>query len=73
MAQGRWLAGFHEAGKKFTKDHPEIASKFDSWDTIHGGVQKKALTPPDIPETEKTFGLLHGDFHRGNYHLTKDA
>jgi len=29
----------------------------------------KALKPPTLEATEETFGLVHGDFHDGNFLL----
>jgi len=57
----------------FSKQHPELAAKFPEWDNDRSW-QGKELTPPkDFEKNELNYGLIHADFHQGNFHIYKTA
>jgi hypothetical protein len=53
--------------QNYAKAFPEEFMKFSSWDTIQDGFFADKMTPLDIPTTPENFGVVHGDFHNGNW------
>jgi hypothetical protein len=58
----------------FSREHPELAAKFPEWNKDNWSWQDKELTPPKgFEKNELNYGLIHADFHPGNWHIYKTA
>ena len=58
----------------FSRQHPELAAKFPIWNKGDWSWQGTELTPPKgLEKNELNYGLIHGDFHTGNFHIYKAA
>jgi Ser/Thr protein kinase RdoA (MazF antagonist) len=67
---GKWMANQHAASRRFSKLHPEIASKVQRWDELHECIMKDA----PIFEEDKAvindpehYGVVHGDLNTSNF------
>jgi Ser/Thr protein kinase RdoA (MazF antagonist) len=67
---GRWLALFHQASRRFSAQHPDIAAKVQKWDEVHDGIMKGSiLNDADIlvMSDSEHFGVIHGDLNLSNF------
>jgi Ser/Thr protein kinase RdoA (MazF antagonist) len=67
---GRWLALFHQASRRFSSQHPDIAAKVQKWDEVHDGIMKGcALNDADVSvmDDSEHFGVIHGDLNLSNF------
>jgi len=75
-AWGKWLGDFHVASKRFSKEHPEIASLVRPWTDLHLGVMKGAHVDPQdqkLVTDPDHYGILHGDLNVSNFFYESDA
>lgn len=63
---GNYWGRFRTRSIEYTKAFPEEFAAFQSWNTIDNGAYRMLKTP-DIPITDETYGVIHGDAHTGNY------
>lgn len=63
---GRQIRAFHEATKKFPKAHPKEYEDMQTYDELWNGMLSK-IEPLNIPKTDETWGIMHGDLHEGNF------
>lgn len=73
VAMGKWFKDFHEASRKFKKDHPDV---YEALPLAKDGTAKNFIPmrkPIPIEESEETFGLIHADVHRDNFFMTSES
>lgn len=64
--QGEYWGKFRTQSIAFHEQYPQNYAEFPAWNTIDGGVFR-ILPEPQIPISDTTFGIIHGDAHTGNY------
>merc|ERR1712203_209417 len=68
---GAQVRQFHDASRQFAKDKPEAYAKMQKVNEVWKGMFKD-VGVPDMPITEETYGIMHGDMHEGNYLVDLD-
>lgn len=63
---GKQVGTFHDACRKFKQEEQEAYNEMIHYYEVWNGVFK-AIEPCNIPETDETFGIMHGDMHEGNF------
>jgi len=65
---GAWCGAYRHQAIAFKSAHPDTYASFRKWDEGPNSWQKN-FTTPNIPVDTETFGVIHGDFHTGNFKI----
>lgn len=69
-AWGKWLANFHTLSRKFSAEHPSVASQIQRWDEMHNAILMGSEIHPDdqaVVHDSEHYGVLHGDLNVSNF------
>jgi len=71
-AEGRYWGKYRRRAIQFKEAYPDTYNFFPQWDE---GVNKwqKHFTPITIPVDDRTFGVVHGDMHTGNWMIQPEG
>lgn len=69
-AWGRWMGEFHNTTRLFLVQHPDVASRIQTWRDIHCGILRDTRISPEdeIQWPHEDLGILHGDLNLSNFH-----
>lgn len=62
---------YREAAIRFGTEEPDLFGQIDELEEKDNGFWSKALVPPTTIRSRKNYGIVHGEFHMDNFHISR--